>query len=100
MAEKTRGKPSAKIGVVVSDGMEKSVVVRVDRIVRHSLYARYVRRSAKFMAHDEKNQCKVGDTVEILETRPLSARKHYRVGKILKRSVAVVVAEAETRGTE
>ncbi len=98
MAEKTRGKPAAKIGVVVSDGMEKSVVVRVDRIVRHSLYARYVRRSAKFMAHDETNQCKVGDTVEILETRPLSARKHYRVGKILKRAVAV--AETGTRGTE
>jgi small subunit ribosomal protein S17 len=98
MAEKTRGRPAAKIGVVVSDGMEKSVVVRVNRIVRHPLYARYVRRSAKFMAHDEKNECKIGDTVEILETRPLSARKHYRVRRILKRAVSA--AEVETRDAE
>jgi small subunit ribosomal protein S17 len=98
MAQTKRGRPAAKIGVVVSDGMNKSVVVRVNRIVRHSLYARYVRRSAKFMAHDESNQCKVGDTVEILETRPLSARKHYRVRRILKRAVSaadVVTREAE-----
>ena len=98
MAEKTRGRPAAKIGVVVSDGMDKSVVVRVDRIVRHSRYSRYVRRSAKFMAHDENDQCKVGDTVEILETRPLSARKHYRVHRILKRSVSA--AEVTTREAE
>jgi small subunit ribosomal protein S17 len=98
MAEKTRGRPTAKIGVVVSDDMDKSVVVRVDRIVRHSMYARYVRRSAKFMAHDEKNECKVGDTVEILETRPLSARKHFRVHRILKRAVSA--AEIGSPGVE
>ena len=98
MAEKTRGRPAAKTGVVVSDGMDKSVVVRVDRIVRHSLYARYVRRSAKFMAHDEKNECKVGDTVEILETRPLSARKHFRVHRVLKRAVSA--AEIGSREAE
>jgi small subunit ribosomal protein S17 len=98
MAEKKRGRPAAKIGVVVSDGMDKSVVVRVDRIVRHTVYARYVRRSAKFMAHDEKNECKVGDTVEIQETRPLSARKRYRVRRILKRSVGA--AEIATRKAE
>jgi small subunit ribosomal protein S17 len=98
MAEKKRGRPAAKIGVVVSDGMDKSVVVRVDRIVRHTVYARYVRRSAKFMAHDEKNECKVGDTVEIQETRPLSARKRYRVRRILKHSV--VAAEIGSREAE
>ncbi len=98
MAEKKRGRPASRIGVVVSDGMDKSVVVRVDRIVRHPAYARYVRRSAKFMAHDEKNECKVGDTVEIQETRPLSARKRYRVRRILKRSVGAV--ENVTREAE
>ena len=75
---------SIKVGVVTSSRMEKSVVVRVDRILLHPRYLRYVRRSAKFMAHDEKNQCNVGDTVEIVETRPLSLRKRWRVRKILR----------------
>ncbi len=75
---------STKVGVVTSSAMEKSVVVRVDRIVLHARYRRYVRRSAKFMAHDENNECKVGDTVEIIESRPLSARKRWRVRKIVR----------------
>ena len=75
---------STKVGVVTSSRMEKSVVVRVDRIVLHPRYRRYVRRSSKFMAHDEKNQCNVGDTVEIVESRPLSLRKRWRVRKILR----------------
>ena len=75
---------STKVGVVTSSAMEKSVVVRVDRIVLHARYRRYVRRSAKFMAHDENNECKVGDTVEIVESRPLSARKRWRVRKIVR----------------
>ena len=78
---------SVKVGVVTSSRMEKSVVVRVDRTVLHPRYLRYVRRSAKFMAHDEKNQCNVGDTVEIVESRPLSVRKRWRVRKIVRAAV-------------
>ena len=81
--QSTKQRPT-KVGVVTSSSMEKSVVVRVDRIVLHRRYRRYVRRSAKFMAHDEKNQCHVGDTVEIVETRPLSLRKRWRVRKIVR----------------
>ena len=83
----TRGKPAARVGVVTSDKMEKSVVVRVDRIVQHKMYKRYVRRSAKFMAHDETNQCRIGDTVEIVESRPMSTRKRWRVRKIVRSAV-------------
>ncbi len=98
MAEKTRGKPAHKTGVVISDRMDKSVVVRVNRIVSHGLYERYVRRSATFMAHDEKNACKTGDTVEIVESRPLSARKRWRVQRIVKRAVEAA-REAEPEAT-
>ncbi len=81
--QSTKQRPT-KVGVVTSSSMEKSVVVRVDRIVLHRRYRRYVRRSARFMAHDEKNQCHVGDTVEIVETRPMSLRKRWRVRKIVR----------------
>ncbi len=84
MEQRSTKQRSTKVGVVTSNRMEKSVVVRVDRIVLHRRYRRYVRRSAKFMAHDEKNQCNVGDTVEIVETRPLSLRKRWRVRKIVR----------------
>ena len=84
--ESKRGQRARKIGIVATDKMDKSVVVRVDRTVEHGLYRRYVRRSAKFMAHDERNECKVGDTVEIEETRPLSARKRWRVRRIVRRA--------------
>ncbi len=87
MTEKRKGLPARKIGVVTSDAMDKSVVVRVERIVVHPRYKRYVKRSAKFMAHDEKNDCRVGDTVEIQESRPLSARKRWRVRRVLKRAI-------------
>ena len=80
---------ATKIGVVTSNRMDKSVVVRVDRIVLHPLYQRHVRRSAKFMAHDEKNDCGMGDTVEIVESRPLSSRKRWRVRRVVRRGVGV-----------
>ena len=86
MAESTRSRVS-KVGVVTSDKMDKSVVVRVDRFVQHKLYKRYVRRSAKFMAHDESNACHVGDTVEIVESRPLSARKRWRVRRVVRKAI-------------
>ena len=75
---------ATRVGVVTSDRMDKSIVVQIQRTVRHKLYKRYLRRSATFMAHDEKNECKVGDTVEIVESRPLSARKRWRVRRVLR----------------
>jgi small subunit ribosomal protein S17 len=73
--------------------MDKSVVVRVERIILHKLYKRYVRRSAKFMAHDETNACKLGDTVEIVESRPLSQRKRWRVHRVVRSAVSATGAE-------
>ncbi len=87
MEQKATKQRSARTGVVTSNSMDKSVVVRVDRTVKHPVYLRYVRRSNKFMAHDEKNECNVGDTVEIVESRPLSSRKRWRVRKILRSGV-------------
>jgi small subunit ribosomal protein S17 len=79
-----RRRKAAKVGVVTSDKMNKSIVVRVDRTVQHGLYKKYVKRSARFMAHDERNECKIGDTVEIVESRPLSARKRWRFRRIVR----------------
>jgi small subunit ribosomal protein S17 len=73
------------IGVVVSDKMDKTVVVAVERHVQHPLYKKYIKRTKKYHAHDEKNECRVGDVVEIEETRPLSKTKRWRVVKIIKR---------------
>lgn len=72
-----------KVGIVTSNKMQKTVVVTVQRQVRHPLYKRVVRSSKNFLAHDEKNQCQVGDTVRIQETRPLSARKRWRVVNVV-----------------
>ena len=76
---------SEKVGTVASDKMQKTVVVRVDRLVRHRKYRRYVRRTSKFMAHDELGAT-VGDKVRIVETRPLSARKRWRVIEIVQKA--------------
>ena len=82
----TQAKRSTKIGRVISSGMEKSVVVAVDRLFRHRFYEKTIRRTSKFMAHDEKNECQVGDQVKIEETRPLSKRKRWLVAEILKKA--------------
>jgi small subunit ribosomal protein S17 len=74
-----------KVGVVTSTKMQKTAVVTVVRQIMHPLYHRVVRRSAKFMAHDEASNCRVGDTVRIEETRPLSARKRWRVVEVISR---------------
>lgn len=74
------------VGIVVSDKMDKTVVVRVERMVRHPLYGKAIRRSKKYYAHDEHNECRVGDRVEILESRPLSKTKRWVVTKILERA--------------
>ncbi|HVK38868.1 MAG TPA: 30S ribosomal protein S17 [Candidatus Kapabacteria bacterium] len=73
-------------GIVVSNKMNKSVVVAVVRRVRHPLYKKYFNKTKKYMAHDETNDCNVGDTVRIVETRPLSASKHWRVDTIIDRA--------------
>jgi small subunit ribosomal protein S17 len=81
----SRGRRQEKVGLVVSDKMMKTVVVRVERQVRHPKYQRYIRRRKKFMAHDEVG-AKVGDIVRIVETRPLSARKRWRVVEIVQKA--------------
>ena len=72
-------------GVVISDKMNKTVVVEVERLVRHSTYHKYLRQRRRYKAHDEKNQCRIGDRVRIVETRPLSADKRWAVQAILSR---------------
>jgi small subunit ribosomal protein S17 len=84
-AASSRAHRSQKVGTVASDKMEKTVVVRVDRLIRHPKYRRYVRRTSRFMAHDELGAT-VGDKVRIVETRPLSARKRWRVVEILQKA--------------
>ena len=79
-------KIKTKIGKVVSDSMEKSIVVKVEYLVSHPLYKKRIKKSTKFMAHDEKNSCGVGDKVKIAETRPLSKRKRWRVTEILEKA--------------
>ena len=92
----TRGKRKVFVGVVVSDKMDKTVVVAVDRLVRHPLYKKVIRKTSKFYAHDEFNECRVGDIVEIMETRPLSKLKRWRVVRIIQRAkVPLPVAREE-----
>jgi small subunit ribosomal protein S17 len=75
------------IGLIVSDKMEKSVVVRVERFVQHKKYKKFIRRYKKYHAHDAKNECRIGDEVRIIETRPLSKLKRFRVAEITKKAV-------------
>ena len=86
MESVTKGHKTTKVGVVVSSGADKTVVVKVDNLVMDSLYHRFVQRSRTFMAHDEKNDCKVGDRVQISECRPLSRRKRWRVTRVVTRA--------------
>ncbi len=75
-----------RVGVVSSNKMEKSIVVVVERKVKHPKYGKFVKQSKKFYAHDEKNDCNIGDTVKIMETRPLSKQKCWRLVEILERA--------------
>ncbi len=86
-ATKARGKRKIRVGRVVSDKMDKTVVVQVERLVPHPLYGKVLRRRKKFKAHDENNECRIGDLVEIMETRPLSKTKRWRVVRILERAM-------------
>ena len=86
----TRNRRKTRIGRVVSDKMDKTVVVAVETAVRHPLYGRIVKRTKKFKAHDENNECRVGDTVRIMETRPLSKEKRWRVAEIIERGLCSI----------
>ena len=81
-----RGSRKERVGMVVSDRPDKTVTVSVETMVRHPLYKKRIRRSKRFMVHDERNEARVGDTVRIIETRPLSARKRWRLANIVSRA--------------
>jgi small subunit ribosomal protein S17 len=86
MSEQSRGFRKTREGLVVSDKMDKTVVVAVEDRVKHPLYGKVIRRTNKLKAHDEQNQCGVGDRVVLMETRPLSASKRWRVVEILEKA--------------
>jgi len=75
-----------RVGIVSSNKMDKSIVVKVERKVKHPKYGKFIKRSNKFVAHDEKNECNIGDTVKIMETRPLSKTKCWRLIEIIERA--------------
>jgi small subunit ribosomal protein S17 len=84
---KKRGMKRQLIGTVVSDKMDKTVLVQAERLVKHRLYEKYIRRRAKFSAHDAENSCRIGDKVLITESRPLSKTKRWQVSQILEKAV-------------
>ena len=84
--EQVRGYRKTRTGVVVSDKMDKTIVVAIKTKVRHPLYGKMVNRTRKFKAHDENNECGIGDIVKIMETRPLSKDKHWRLVEIIEKA--------------
>ncbi len=81
-----RGSRKTQVGVVVSDKMDKTVVVKVDRLIKHPVYNKFIKRSAKYKAHDIDNSCRIGDRVIIVETRPLSKDKRWKVRQVIEKS--------------
>jgi small subunit ribosomal protein S17 len=81
-----RNRRKERVGLIIADRADKTVTVSVEALVRHPMYKKRVRRSRKFMVHDERNEARVGDTVRIVETRPLSARKRWRLANIISRA--------------
>ena len=84
--EEKRNLRKERVGVVTSDKMEKSIVVSVERKVKHPKYGKFVKKTTKFVAHDENNDCHLGDTVRIMETRPLSKSKNWRLVEVIERA--------------
>jgi len=84
--ESTRSLRKERVGLVTSNKMDKSITVQVERRVKHPIYKKFVKKSSKFSAHDEKNDCNIGDTVRIMETRPLSKNKCWRLVEIIERA--------------
>jgi small subunit ribosomal protein S17 len=81
------GQKKRRTGVVVSNKMDKTVVVVTDRMTRHPLYKKYIKKRVKFKAHDEVNACQIGDTVLVEETRPLSKDKHWRIVEVVQKAI-------------
>jgi small subunit ribosomal protein S17 len=86
MEANERGLRKQRVGVVTSNKMDKSIVISVERKMKHPMYGKFVKKTKKFMAHDEKNECNVGDVVRIMETRPLSKNKCWRLVEIIERA--------------
>jgi len=86
VSEEKRNERKVRVGKVVSDKMEKTIVVAIEELVQHKLYKKSVKRTVKFKAHDENNEAKVGDKVSIMETRPLSKEKRWRLVKIVEKA--------------
>ncbi len=83
--ENTRNLRKERVGVVVSNKMDKSITIAVESKVKHPMYGKFIKKTSKFMAHDEKNDCNIGDTVKIMETRPLSKNKNWRLVEVIER---------------
>lgn len=83
--EHTRNLRKERIGVVVSNKMDKSITIAVESKVKHPMYGKFIKKTSKFMAHDETNDCNIGDTVKIMETRPLSKNKNWRLVEVIER---------------
>jgi small subunit ribosomal protein S17 len=95
MAETQRGQRRTEVGVVTSDKMNKTRRVEISRLVKHPRYGKYIKRRTICKVHDENNDCHVGDTVEIMETRPLSKTKNWRLVRIVTKAPAQIAAEVE-----
>lgn len=100
MPSDARPRRKVRIGVVVSDKMDKTITVRVERVMRHSAYNKLMRTAVKFKAHDEKNSAKLGDTVRIAETRPISKTKRWRLLEIIKKAIRETDQPLEVPKTE
>lgn len=85
MEEKVRNLRKERIGIVTSNKMDKSITISVERKVKHPMYGKFIKKTSTFMAHDEKNDCNIGDTVKIMETRPLSKNKNWRLVEVIER---------------
>ena len=98
MTASERGSRGGVTGVVTSDRMQKTIAVQADRLTRHPRYQKYVRQTTTYLAHDEKNEAHLGDTVEIAETRPLSKKKRWRLVRVVARaSGGVEASKVETK---
>jgi len=87
MENTQKTKKKELMGLIISDKMDKSVVVQVERFIQHKMYKKFIKQYKKYHAHDEKNECRIGDAVKIIETRPLSKLKRFRVTEIVKKAV-------------
>ncbi len=83
--ENNRNLRKERIGVVVSNKMDKSITIAVESKVKHPMYGKFIKKTSKFMAHDEKNDCNIGDTVKIMEIRPMSKNKNWRLVEVIER---------------